>query len=228
MRRQLLGLWLGGACFLGFLTPAQLRVLPEHYRPLNFIASEGPLPDAIPLDAPIAMTIILRNPLDRVLSSYRWWQFMLTAMPHSPTECRAYWAPANATFQHWLRRYPDNWMTRELAGTSALYKRDLKGLPAPLTTTEVERAKQRLNYFAAVLVMERMDSSQQLLKGRFGWKDVDLMGHRAGSTRNSSAEVELAMQPEVLTQLREANKYDLELYEYALRLHNEQILAFKG
>ena len=92
----------------------------------------------------------------------------------------------------------------------------------------MERAKQRLNYFAAVLVMERMDSSQQLLKGRFGWKDVDLMGHRAGSTRNSSAEVELAMQPEVLTQLREANKYDLELYEYALRLHNEQILAFKG
>lgn len=227
-RRKLQGTWLGGACFLGFLTPAQLRVLPQHYSPLTFVASEGPLPDAIPLDAPFAMTIMVRHPLDRVLSSYRWWQFMLSAMPHSPAECRAYWAPSNATIQQWLRRYPDNWMTRELAGTSALYKRDAKGRPAPLTAGEVEKAKQRLHYFAAVLIMEEMETSQALLKGRFGWKDVDLMGHRAGSVRNSSAEVELATQPEVLKQLREANIYDLEIYEYAVKLHEEQVRTMQA
>lgn len=67
LRRQLLGdahaprrslrarHWLGGACWLGFLAPAQLRALPQHFRPLTFVASEGPLPDALPLDPPFAM-----------------------------------------------------------------------------------------------------------------------------------------------------------------------------
>jgi hypothetical protein len=107
--RRLQAPWLGGACFFGFLTPAQLRVLPSHFRPLTFIASEGPLPDQLPLDAPFALVTMLRRPLDRTLSSYKWWTFMNRAMPSSPAECRAYWAPANATLLQWLRAYPDNW-----------------------------------------------------------------------------------------------------------------------
>lgn len=54
-RRLQAARWLGGACWLGFLTPAQLRVLPNHFRPLTFVASEGPLPDVLPLDLPFGM-----------------------------------------------------------------------------------------------------------------------------------------------------------------------------
>lgn len=54
-RRRLLSPWLGGACFFGFLTPVQLRALPYHYAPLTFVASEGALPDVLPLDLPFAM-----------------------------------------------------------------------------------------------------------------------------------------------------------------------------
>jgi hypothetical protein len=86
-RRHLQGLWLGGACWLGFLTPAQLRALPQHFRPLTFVASEGPLPDTLPLDAQFALVTMLRRPLDRVLSSYRWWQVMLERMPQAPGGC---------------------------------------------------------------------------------------------------------------------------------------------
>lgn len=83
--RRLSALWLGGACWLGFLTPPQLRALPQHYAPLTFVASEGPLPEALPLDNPrLAMVTMLRRPLDRTLSSYHWWRFMLEAMPHAP------------------------------------------------------------------------------------------------------------------------------------------------
>ena len=225
-RRTLQGLWLGGACFLGFLTPAQLKVMPHHYRPLNFIASEGPLPDALPLDGNYAMMTMLRNPLDRVYSSYRWWQFMVTAMPHSPVECHAYWVPSSSTttitFLEWVREYyPDNWVTRELAGLSALYKKDARGKAAPLTAAEVHRAKQRLHYFAALLIMERPEGSQLLLQQRFGWNEVDLAAHRAGSNVNSSASRELS--PEVLMQLRELNKHDLEVFAYALELHEAQV-----
>jgi hypothetical protein len=86
-RRHLQGLWLGGACWLGFLTPAQFRALPQHFRPLTFVASEGPLPDSLPLDAPFALVTMLRHPLDRVLSSYRWWQVMVERMPQAPGGC---------------------------------------------------------------------------------------------------------------------------------------------
>lgn len=227
-RRRLLGTWLGGACFFGFLTPAQLRALPHHYRPLTFIAAEGPLPDALPLDAPFSMVTMLRNPLDRVVSSYRWWQYMMGVMPAAPAECHAYAAPANASFAAWLRRYPGNWMTRELAGREALYRRDAGGRPAPLTPSDVRRAKRRLHYYAAILVMERMEDSQLLLQQRFGWEDVDFEGHRAGSRRGSSAAGELAPQPEVLMALRQANRHDMEVYEYALALHERQVTEARG
>jgi hypothetical protein len=225
--RHLLGTWLGGACFLGFLTPHQFSVLPRHYRPLTFVASEGALPNVMPLDVPIAMVTMFRNPLDRVLSAYRWWQFMATAMPHSPSECHAYWVtPTNATFQQWLNVYPDNWMTRELAGNEALYRKDAQGRPGPLTPADVLKAKQRLHYFAAVLIMERPEESQLLLENVFGWKDVDLDGNRAGSIRNSSAGKELS--GKVFQRLKELNKYDAEIYEYALELHKTQVYNVKN
>jgi hypothetical protein len=182
-RRRLQAPWLGGACFFGFLTPAQLRALPHHFRPLTFIASEGPVPDAFPLDAPFALATMLRDPLDRVVSSYEWWVWMTTAMPSSPAECRAYWAPANATLAQWLGAYPDNWVTRELAGTSALYRRAASGAPAALTPAEVARAKARLHYFGGVLVMERWEASMALMQARYGWGEVDHEKHRAGSRR---------------------------------------------
>ena len=83
--RRLQGFWLGGACWLGFLAPAQLRALHHHYAPLSFVASEGPLPDTLPLDGTrLALLTMLRQPLDRTLSSYHWWRFMLQAMPQAP------------------------------------------------------------------------------------------------------------------------------------------------
>ncbi|PRW60367.1 hypothetical protein C2E21_0811 [Chlorella sorokiniana] len=117
--RRLNAFWLGGACWLGFLTPPQLRALPQHYAPLTFVASEGPLPEALLLDNPrLVMVTMLRRPLDRTLSSYHWWRFMLEAMPQAPAECHAYSAPPNATLEQWLWRYPDNWQVRELLGRS--------------------------------------------------------------------------------------------------------------
>lgn len=184
--------------------------------------------------------------------------------------------------------YPDNWQTRELAGTTALYRQTSHGLPAPLTRQEVARAKARLHYFGGVLVMERWEDSMALMQRRYGWKDVNYAAHRAGSRRcahwamlvcvlraerlhnlpaslcvlcnsadrctaaqhdasrasgwkgiwstvpvraaacahacrDSSAERELANQPELLAELRRRNQADLELYDYAVVLHEAQL-----
>lgn len=222
--RRLTGAWLGGACFFGFLTPAQLRVLPNHYSPLDFIASEGPLPNTIPINVvPFAMMTMLRDPLDRTLSSYKWWKFMVQAMPHSPTECRAYAAPTNASLEQWLDTYPDNWMTREFAGMDVLYKKTQQGKPKPLFQEDILRAKQRLHYFAVVLILEKWKNSMMLMKNVFGWDIDNDEAFRAGSKQNTSALVELQHNQVALQKLKEKNVYDRELYDYALNLHQHQV-----
>ena len=182
-RRLMNSGWFGAACFLQWLHVEQWRRVPEHFAHLTFVASEGALPDAIPLDAPLSMVTMLRNPLDRVLSSYHWWQYMMDAMPEAPTECEAYWVPYNSSLEQWLQQYPDNWVTREFAGMSALYDRDSYGRMVPLRVADVQRAKQRLHYFAAVLIMEKQETSQFLLENVFGWREIDFDRHRAGSSR---------------------------------------------
>jgi hypothetical protein len=176
--------WFGAACFFGFLSVPQLRALPSHFNPLNFVASEGPMPDAIPLDIPVAYLTMLRDPLDRTLSSYHWWQYMVDVMPEAPTECDVYAVPdKNASFYEWLKFYPDNWMTREFAGISTLFRKNSKGEVFDLTEADLMKAKQRLGYFSAVLLVEKPVSSQLLLERIFGWRNANLsqyhaLGHR--------------------------------------------------
>lgn len=106
MRRRLLGAWLGGACWLGFLTPPKLAALPGHYAPLKFLASEGPLPDRLPFTLPFSLATMVRHPLDRALSAYHWWLEMTQRMPWAAAECHAYAPPPNATLVQWLEAYP--------------------------------------------------------------------------------------------------------------------------
>lgn len=48
----------------------------------------------------------------------------------------------------WLDAYPSNWVTRELAGTSALYGRQGATGPPVLGAEHLTLAKQRLHYFS--------------------------------------------------------------------------------
>ena len=261
-RRRLHAMAMGGAaCWLGELTPAQVRVLPHSVQPLEFVASEGPLPDALPLDAQNLVWItMLRAPLDRTLSAYRWWRRMSAPESGWPqdfwAECRAYSAPANASLLEWLRAVPDNWMTRELIGRwegggtrlcyamhytataaaassaqppchphvprSALHSDAASGhvRPPPLTAAHLHLAKQRLHYFAAVLLLEQPNTSMALLR-RLGWRRTDWAAARAGSRSDSRAEEQLS--PAEVAALRSDNAWDLQLYDYAAVLHAQQV-----
>eukprot|EP00887_Chlorella_sp_A99_P003192 scaffold9.g3192.t1 len=227
-RRRLRAAWLGAACWLAGLSPAQLRVLPHHFQPLTFVASEGPWPDAVPLDVKgVAWVTMLRHPLDRTLSSYKWWRFMAAPGSGWPqmlqAECRAYASPpANASLEEWLAVYPDNWMTRELAGRAALYGSAATSFRRPpLTAAHLRLAQQRLHYAAAVLLTDDWGGSAAQMRALFGWSDVDFERHRAGSRTGSRAEAELG--PGALAALRAVNEWDLQLYEYAVRLHGAQL-----
>jgi hypothetical protein len=238
----------GGACWLANTPPPLFRTLPSRVAPLNFVASEGALPDAIPLDilSSIALVTILRNPLDRVVSSYKWWKYMTKHWPlHLVAECRAYVAPPNAIFEEWLTKYyPDNWMTRELAGASYLLKKGgaatalslleektqeegkeeevlRKMKQKPVGPDELEKAKARLHLFSAILLTERWEESVKLMNHVFCWKELDYTNYRKGSREDTSAQQELS--PETFELLKKRNTLDMQLYEYAVHLHNYQV-----
>lgn len=137
----------------------------------------------------------------------------LPALPAA--ECRAYSAPPNATLAQWLDAYPDNWMTRTFVGREALYGR------RPLTEADLLVAQQRLHYCAALLLLEQPGSSMRLMQRVFGWRQVGWEGHRAGSQHGSNAAAEL--EAPLLQRLRQRNELDLQLYQYAERLHAEQV-----
>lgn len=108
---------------------------------------------------------------------------------------------------------------RELLGRSALYNWRRR----PLTEADLLAAQKRLHAFAAVLLLEQPASSMALMQRLFGWRHVDWEGQRAGSRHGSDAEAELAGQPAVLQLLRQRNRLDERLYEYAAALHDAQV-----
>lgn len=113
---------------------------------------------------------------------------------------------------------------RELLGRSALYDWRRR----PLTEADLLAAQKRLHAFAAVLLLEQPASSMALMQRLFGWRHVDWEGQRSGSRHGSDAEAELAGQPAVLQLLRDRNRLDERLYEYAAALHAAQVQRLTG
>lgn len=217
------GAWYGGVCYASHLSVAAQRALNITHKELDFIASEGPMPDTLALELPVAWITMLRDPLDRTLSSYRWWEFLAQRFKDKPKVrtalCGAYEAPpVGATLQEWLRVYPDNWMVRTLCGRSVL-------MDSTVTITEehLKAAKARLNQFSIVMVLEEMENSMSLLASSLGWKNVDARALQSNVMSNTSAREELASQPDLLHVLQAKNEMDLKLYRYGLELFHRQL-----
>lgn len=217
------GAWYGGVCYASHLSVAAQRTLDVTHKDLDFIASEGPMPDTLALDLPVAWVTMLRDPLDRTLSSYRWWQFLADRFRDKPKVrtalCDAYQSPdPDASLHDWLEVYPDNWMVRVLCGRSVLMDKSII-----ITEMHLKAAKARLNQFSLVMVLEEMESSMTLLSSTLGWADVDAEALRANVMSNTSARIALANEPDLLKELTSKNEMDLELYKYGQELFRRQL-----
>lgn len=161
--------WLGGACFFGHLSVSAQHALPRAFPNLGFVASEGPLPDDLALNLDYPMVTMMRDPFDRIVSAHKWWRFMAQRFPGAGAAasiCSAYVAPANATLSEWIDYYPDNWVTRSLLGAHYLYN-----FKTPLTLMDLERAKNRVDAFSAVLILEEYDLSMRVVRALFEWSE---------------------------------------------------------
>lgn len=217
--------WRGAACWIQETGARHQRDLPALLPGLDFIASEGALPDRLALHAPVSRITMLREPLSRTLSSFHWWGALKEAWgadSRLTRICQCYAAPHNATLDEWIEAFPSDFQTRSLLGRRYLYSR------APLTAEDFADAVERLRYFSAVLLLERFDESLELLRRRLGWRGVGDGDEapsqvRAGSRRGTRAEDELQDRPHLLARLMERHVWDRALYDEAVRLFERQL-----
>jgi hypothetical protein len=88
------------------------------------------------------------------------------------------------------------------------------------TEEAVEAAKKNLReYFAVVGLVERFDETLYLLKRVFGWRGLYYTRQNVGTNRPEIDE----LTPATLDAVVRANQLDVQLYQYAAQLFEEQI-----
>ena len=93
-----------------------------------------------------------------------------------------------------------------------------------VTMQHLDMAKERLDLFGIVGVTEDYGGFMQLLQKRLGWH-FDLSEQSRNAHWKSKAEMELQDQPRNLKTIRELNKFDVLLYEYAKNLYLRYVLV---
>ena len=206
--------WLGGNCWWGHLGPELQPAVPELFPGLQLVASEGPMPDAVGADLGFPMVTMLRAPVERTVSAYRWWERLHAEFPGiNPGNCGAFDARNATTFDEWLAAYPSDWMTRELLGQAWLQDPE-----RAIDARAFAFAVARLELFHGVLISEHFDRSVELLERLLG---LDAAGEAVPRLVSAHHADELpAPQREAV---RRKNEWDLRLYDRALALFREQL-----
>jgi Galactose-3-O-sulfotransferase len=144
---------------------------------------------------------ILREPVDRVLSSF---YFMRSYKLHP-----LYWRfkRENWTLDDFVRRSPrDNVQCKILAGVD---------YAEPFSAEIYEIAKENLlRYFSVVGLSERFEESLALMKLRFGWKLQHYSSFNVTRNRPGKADVPRS----TLSLIEERNSFDISLYNCAAKL----------
>lgn len=147
---------------------------------------------------------MLRDPVDRVISSYYHMQenpghWLHECAKHSDYSLHDFIedeGPASIDAR--------NLQTRMICGTE-------EGLP--ITQSDLDRACELIDeQFAAVGVSEHFDESLILFQQALGWKRLYYLRKNVSSKRPANQKVA----PQTLELLQEHNQYDIRLYQYAL------------
>lgn len=151
----------------------------------------------------------LRDPVERVISHYYHYR-QETVSPIHPLAMRS-------SLLQWVRDCGidemDNGQTRRLAGAMSL--------PCgAITAQTLARAKANLaSRFAVVGLTERFDESQILLHRAFNWPLRRYPKRRVNANRAPRSEVG----EDVLKEIENCNRFDLELYRFASELFEKEI-----
>ena len=173
------------------------------------------------LPSPSTYITMLRNPIERVVSYYH---FVKKLTTHDDYELIKKQNISLKEYCQTGRENMCNGQTRFLSGTR---ESEICG------HAQLAEAKQNLRqYFSVVGIQERFDESLLLLQKKLGWKKAPFYYQR--NTNRANSYHQLGISSDTLATIEKYNQLDLELYEYAnqifeqeLNQHNLNLRLFK-
>ena len=170
------------------------------------------------LPRPARYITVLRDPVDRVISSY----YYIRRTPGIPVSKAI--LEGGLSLEDYVRSGlgldPHNYQTRILAGLpelDATWERTREVLAKPIDSSALERAKENLDlHFEVVGLTEAFDEFLALCALRLGWRPSSLVYDRRNVTGDRP---ELSAVPASTIELiRDSNRLDQALYDHAKRL----------
>lgn len=156
---------------------------------------------------PVRYFTILRDPVERVISLYKYIKVDFTKHP-----LHAKFNSGELTFDQWIRQRPrmaSNVQTKMVSGLATEYE--------PSTPAMLPVAIRALHDMAAVGVQERFNSSVDAICQSLGWEPVYVDRNRS-SVENRAFIEEDGILEETLALIREINDLDIVLYADAISL----------
>ena len=167
------------------------------------------------LDRNSTYVSLIRNPVDRIISLYFHYSNRMRNISSNNLPLAQFLNgfPLPVKGLQQIQTLTDNDQTRRISG--------LKTPSGKCTGAMLEVAKKNLkSHFSVVGVTDRFDEMVVLLKRKFGWSDPH--NYWPKHFRGARAE-QSPPNKDTVDQIRAGNEYDLELYEYANELMDEQI-----
>ena len=165
-------------------------------------------------DRDCAYFTILRDPVERVLSLYRFIKYDFPVHP-----MHAVLNAPDMTLQRWIEGRPAmtcNVMTKMLSGQASEYEPD--------TPAMLPFAIKALHGLSAMGIQERYNESVDLISATFGWTPVYEAVNRSSIDREGLFERE-DVSDTTLDMIREANALDIALYAEAVVLFDRRVSA---
>lgn len=162
---------------------------------------------------------MLRDPVQRVISDYF---FILRKRKRFLREISA---SGHASLEKFVEKsrvcQMGNHQTRLLASVDDRYDAEPAGIE--IGQAELARAKANLAERIGIIgLTEQFDESLILYRKSFGWPDIRYV------PRNVSAHKGLDIPENTIQHIREYNRFDFELYDFAKDLMRKQIEAYDG
>jgi len=157
---------------------------------------------------------LLRDPVDRMISHY----YASINRPHH------YLHKAVTKENISLAEYIKSGLSTELAnGQTQMILGEEKILPVDISSPEavecLETAKRNLSGFRAVGLVEKFDESVLLFRRKLGWRKTYFFIRNAGVNKPNKESID----DETLNIIKQYNRLDSELYEYASNIFHEMV-----
>ena len=167
---------------------------------LDWMQIEGPLPDNLPWNSDkITFTTIIREPLSRAVAG----DGFMNKFPEIKKGDYSRWV------SEW-KQMTDNYNTRWIANKWTGFSNS--NVPE-LHPEDLKKAKDILDKFDLIILLEDLPEASITLKNKLGWEHWDM-----GSKKHKKSTEEKINDKKVFEQLKNQNKFDIELYNYAKKI----------